>query len=74
MSDPDQILTAIDAARILGLSTDMVRVLTQKGQLPSTRAANGYHLFRRADVEHLARERAQARAARTRKGAHARSS
>ncbi len=61
MGDPEQILTAIDAARILGLSTDMVRVLTRKGRLPSIRAANGYHLFRRRDVERLAGERARAR-------------
>ena len=64
MSDPDQLLTAIDAARILGLSTDMVRVLTQKGRLPSLRAANGYHLFRRGDVERLAETRARDRAER----------
>jgi DNA-binding transcriptional MerR regulator len=64
MSDPEQLLTAIDAARILGLSTDMVRVLTQKGRLPSLRAANGYHLFRRGDVERLAEVRARERAER----------
>ncbi|WP_414639143.1 helix-turn-helix domain-containing protein [Archangium sp.] len=60
-SDPDQLLTAIDASRILGLSTDMVRVLTRKGRLASIRAANGYHLFRRGDVERLAEERARER-------------
>ena len=57
MTDPDQLLTAIDAARILGLSTDMVRLLTKNGRLPSTRTANGYYLFRRGDVERLRAER-----------------
>jgi predicted site-specific integrase-resolvase len=60
----DQLLTASDAARILGLSRDMVRILSNKGVLPSQRAANGYHLFRRGDVEELARKRAEERAAR----------
>jgi DNA-binding transcriptional MerR regulator len=59
--DRDQLLTASDAARILGLSRDMVRILSQKGVLPSQRAANGYHLFRRGDVEELARKRAAER-------------
>jgi DNA-binding transcriptional MerR regulator len=60
----DQLLTASDAARILGLSRDMVRILSNKGLLPSLRAANGYHLFKRGDVEDLARKRAEDRAAR----------
>jgi excisionase family DNA binding protein len=55
----DPLLTAIDAARILGLSTDMVRVLTRSGRLPSERTAKGYFLFRRTDVERLAEERAR---------------
>jgi len=59
MNDADQLLTASDAARILGLSRDMVRILSQKGRLPAQRAANGYYLFRRGDVENLARERAE---------------
>jgi hypothetical protein len=62
VSDPEQLLTAIDAARILGLSTDRVRTM---------RAANGYHLFRRADVERVAEERARRRAARTLRKARA---
>ena len=60
-NDPNQLLTASDAGRILGLSRDMVRILSHKGILPSQRAANGYHLFRRSDVEKLARERARSR-------------
>lgn len=59
--DANQLLTASDAARILGLSRDMVRILARSGRLPSTRTANGYHLFLRADVERLARQRAAGR-------------
>jgi hypothetical protein len=62
MHNPEQLLTAIDAARILGLSTDMVRTM---------RAPNGYHLFRRADVERVAEQRACQRAERTRRKARA---
>ncbi len=62
MPDPDELLTAIDAARLLRLSTDMVRVLVRQGRLPSKRAANGYNLFRRGDVEQFAAERERAKA------------
>jgi hypothetical protein len=44
----------------------MVRILSRKGRLPSIRAANGYHLFRRGDVEQLARERELERSRRNR--------
>lgn len=63
MEGSGQLLTASDAARILGLSQDMVRILTQKGRPRSMRAAHGYHLFRRGDVEDLARLRAVEKAA-----------
>jgi excisionase family DNA binding protein len=62
-TDVDQLLTASDAARILGLSKDTVRLLARRGRLPSTRTANGYHLFRRGDVERLASERGGVRRA-----------
>jgi hypothetical protein len=39
----------------------MVRILSHKGILPALRAANGYHLFKRRDVEALARKRAAKR-------------
>jgi excisionase family DNA binding protein len=68
MNDADQLLTASDAARILGLSRDMVRILSQKGRLPAQRAANGYYLFRRGDVESLARQRAEDASTRAARG------
>ncbi len=59
MSDrnPEELLTPSEAAHILSLSADTVRVLSDKGVLPTLRTMSGRRLFRRADVEHLAQER-----------------
>ena len=58
--DPDDLMTAVDAARILGLSSDMVRLLAREGRLKAAvQTVRGVRLFRRADVERLAAERAQ---------------
>jgi excisionase family DNA binding protein len=54
-----ELLTVGDAAEILGLSADMVRVLHRNGLLQALRTPRGYRLFRRSDVERLARERAK---------------
>ncbi len=51
------LLSVGDAAAILGLSPDMVRVLHRQGRLPGFRTPRGLRLFLRADVEKLARER-----------------
>jgi hypothetical protein len=61
-TDPEQLMTASGAACILGRSRDMVRILSHKGDLAAVQATNGYHFFKRQDVEALARKRAQARA------------
>lgn len=57
---PDlDLLTPADAARILALSVDMVRVLADNGQLATAaRTMRGARLFRRDDVEELAATRA----------------
>ena len=52
-----QWLTAGDAAAILGISSDMVGVLAKNGSLPHERTEGGYRLFRRSDVEQLAKAR-----------------
>jgi excisionase family DNA binding protein len=52
-----ELLTVGDAAAILGLSPDMVRVLHRQGRLPALRTPRGNRLFKRKDVERLARER-----------------
>lgn len=57
---PDDLMTTSEAARVLGLSPDMVRWLEREGRLPAQRTTNGFRLFRRGDVEKLAAERARA--------------
>ena len=59
LPDPDDLMTPSDAARVLGLSADSVRVLSDSGRLPAMRTVSGRRLFRRADVDRLAAERAQ---------------
>jgi excisionase family DNA binding protein len=56
--DPQELMTPSDAARILGLSADSVRALSDNGRLPTLRTVSGRRLFRRGDVERLADERA----------------
>jgi excisionase family DNA binding protein len=63
-SDPNDLLTPSDAARVLGLSPDSVRVLSDSGRLPALRTVSGRRLFRRGDVDRLAADRAAAVAAR----------
>ena len=56
--DPDELMTPSDAARILGLSADSVRVLSDSGRLATLRRVSGRRLFRRGEVEKLASDRA----------------
>lgn len=56
--DPNELMTPSDAARILGLSADSVRVLSDTGRLATQRTVSGRRLFRRGDVEKLASDRA----------------
>jgi excisionase family DNA binding protein len=56
--DPNDLLTPSDAARVLGLSADSVRVLSDSGRLASMRTIGGRRLFRRGDVDRLVAERA----------------
>jgi excisionase family DNA binding protein len=62
-SDPNDLLTPSDAARVLGLSPDSVRVLSDNGRLAALRTVSGRRLFRRGDVDKLAAERARQSAA-----------
>ena len=57
----DDLMTASDAGRILGVSVDMVRVLAKNGELPFQSTVGGVRLFRRADVEALGRRRERAK-------------
>jgi excisionase family DNA binding protein len=48
-----------EASRILKCSQETTRNLAEKGVLPTIRLGNGHRIFRRDDVERLARERAR---------------
>jgi excisionase family DNA binding protein len=65
MNAPDDLMTVADAAEILGLSVDMVRLLERSGRLPALRTTRGIRLFRRADVDRLAEERKRGRKGRS---------
>lgn len=60
--DPNELMTPSEAARVLGLSADSVRALSDGGRLPTLKTVSGRRLFRRGDVENLAAERARIRA------------
>lgn len=54
----EELLSPIEAAKLLGLSADMVRVLARTGRLlPAVKSTHGARLFRRADVLALLAER-----------------
>lgn len=57
----DELLTPADAAPILGVSPNMVRILHNQGILPALRTVSGWRLFRRRDVEALATKREKAK-------------
>jgi DNA-binding transcriptional MerR regulator len=61
LANADDLMTASDAGRILGVSVDMVRLLARGGSLPFMSTISGVRLFRRADVDALARRRERAK-------------
>jgi excisionase family DNA binding protein len=57
-----ELLSAADAARILDVTPATVRQMLRRGTLPAAaKTEGGIHLFRRKDVEKLARAREQQR-------------
>jgi excisionase family DNA binding protein len=48
-----QLLSAADAARLLGVVPATVRQMERDGRLPAQRTVGGMRLFRREDVERL---------------------
>ena len=52
-----EFLLAGDAAKRLGLSADMVRVLERRGKLRALRTPAGVRLFHASDIEVLAEKR-----------------
>lgn len=61
IADADDLMTASDAGRILGVSVDMVRLMARAGDLPFKSTISGVRLFRRADVDELAQRRKDSR-------------
>lgn len=52
-------MSVADASHILGVTTQTVRLMIRRGDLPvAARTEGGIHLFRRAAVEGLAVQRA----------------
>ena len=58
-ASPDDLMTASDAGRIIGVSADMVRLLARGGKLAFMSTIRGVRLFRRADVDALVARRAR---------------
>lgn len=57
------LLLTSQAARLLAVSSETVRLWERTGQLRAVRVVGGLRLFQRVDVERLAREREALRAA-----------
>jgi excisionase family DNA binding protein len=52
MTKVNEYLTIADAARIVGVSQNTLRLWAESGKVPVRRnPANGYRLFRRTDLE-----------------------
>jgi excisionase family DNA binding protein len=61
LESADDLMTSSDAGRIIGVSVDMIRLLAKNGELPFQSTIGGVRLFRRDDVEALARRRERTR-------------
>lgn len=59
-----ELMLAADAAKVLELLPDMVRILARKGELPSLQTPGGVHIFRERDVHALVERRKRDREAR----------
>jgi DNA-binding transcriptional MerR regulator len=57
----DELLTTNDAARILNRSAESVRNYERAGKLTAQKTPNGQRLFRRGDVEAMAKEMARSK-------------
>lgn len=53
-------LSTADASRVLGVTPAAVRLMVRRGDLPvAAMTEGGMHLFRRPDIDGLARRRAE---------------
>jgi excisionase family DNA binding protein len=55
----NDLLTTNDAAKVLGVAPDTVRLYERTGRLPAVKTVSGVRLFWRADVEVFKTERAK---------------
>lgn len=61
VATPSDLIFTSEAARILGVSAQAVRLWETNGRLHATKTAGGVRLFVRGDIEQLAQEREQRR-------------
>jgi excisionase family DNA binding protein len=57
MSDSNDLVLTAEAARLIGVSAETIRLWERLGRLPARRTPGGVRVFRRSDVENCARER-----------------
>jgi len=58
-SEASKYLLTTEAARLLGVSENTVRLWANAGRLGAERTATGVRLFRRSEVEDLSAERSE---------------
>jgi excisionase family DNA binding protein len=51
------ILTTSEAARVLQVSAETIRIWADAGKVPCVRTDNGFRVFRREDIERVNAER-----------------
>ena len=67
--EPTRFLSSADASRVLEVTPATVRLMVRRGDLlPAAMTEGGIHLFNRADVDALARQRAQRKSTRNGRG------
>ena len=59
-----ELMLAADAAKVLELSPDMVRILARRGEPPSLQTPGGVREFKKSDIDALAARRRRERGAR----------
>lgn len=55
----EELLTTLDAARLLGRSVERVRDYEREGKLPAQKTRSGQRLFKASDVDQLSKQLAK---------------
>ena len=53
----EELMTATDAGKVLGITPAGVRAIAEKGGLAYEKTVSGFRIFRRSEVEKLAQKR-----------------